>query len=153
MYRMISADRRAEAVFVHDVETAYNHLSQRVALSQKAPETYENREHIQLVPENPNQSITFNVPDGPPPEDLVLEGEETEGMEVEDVRKALQFRWDVFDAFPEKLKTALKRGELEEVNAVLGKMQIDDAEEIVQGLEMSGIMSFAAGGNPDENDK
>jgi cell division cycle protein 37 len=49
-------------------------------------------EQIQLVTENPDTVISFNVPDGPPPENLVLEGPGTEGMDVEDVRKALQVR-------------------------------------------------------------
>ena len=40
-------------------------------------------EQIQLVAENPDTVISFNVPDGPPPENLVLEGPGTEGMDVE----------------------------------------------------------------------
>ena len=32
------------------------------------------REQIQLVAEDPNMEIGFNLPDGPPPDDLRLEG-------------------------------------------------------------------------------
>lgn len=62
------------------------------------------KEQIQLVPENPTTTITFNVPEGPPPETIVLEGPGTENMDIEEVRKALQMRWDVFEGFDEEMK-------------------------------------------------
>jgi cell division cycle protein 37 len=145
--RMISGDQRAETVFVNDVENTYNHLVTRVkaSLEEEAAE----QEQIQLVPENPNQSITFNVPDGPPPENIVLEGA-AEGMDLEQVRNALQFRWDVFQAFPLDLQEALKGGELDAVNKVLGEMDVTMAESVVQQLDMAGILNFAEGGIRDE---
>jgi cell division cycle protein 37 len=108
------------------------------------------REQIQLVPENPSATISFNVPDGPPPEDLRLEGPGTEGLEVEQVREALQMRWDVFESFPDDLKAALKVGTLDEVNKVLGSMDVKVAEDVVGKLEVAGIMSFVSGGVRDE---
>lgn len=141
---MISGDKRAEKVFVDDMEGTYKHLVERVKISQE--ESEEAREQIQLVPENPEQRISFNVPDGPPPEEITLEGPGTEGMDIEEVRKALQFRWDVFGAFPENLQEALKGGSLEEVNKVLGELEVPVAENIVQNLDMAGILSFAEGG-------
>jgi hypothetical protein len=59
------------------------------------------REQIQLVPSGEGTTISFNVPEGPPPEHLVLEGPGTEDMDIGEVRKALQMRWDVFCGFPE----------------------------------------------------
>jgi hypothetical protein len=59
------------------------------------------REQIQLVPSGEGTTVSFNVPEGPPPEHLVLEGPGTEDMDIEEVRKALQMRWDVFCGFPE----------------------------------------------------
>lgn len=144
--KMISGDQRAETVFVNDVESTYKHLVTRVEASL---EEEAGKEQIQLVPENPNQNITFNVPDGPPPENIVLEGS-AEGMDLEQVRNALQFRWDVFEAFPEDLQQALKGGELSEVNKVLGEMDVGMAESVVQQLDMAGILSFAEGGIRDE---
>ena|ERR1700733_3100616 len=144
---MISGDQRAETVFVNDVESTYSHLVTRVEASLE--EEAAGQEQIQLVPENPNQSITFNVPDGPPPENIVLEGA-AEGMDLEEVRKALQFRWDVFEAFPQDLQEALKGGELADVNKVLGDMDVATAESVVQQLDMAGILSFAEGGIRDE---
>lgn len=151
--RMISGDKRAETVFVDDLENTYKHLCERVEISLKESEGYEGREQIQLVPENPNQTISFNVPDGPPPENLVLEGEGTETLDIEEVRKALQLRWDVYEAFPEDLKTALKVGKLEDVNKVLGDMEVAEAEEVVKSLDLSGILNFAEGGIRDETGK
>lgn len=146
---MISGDKRAEKVFVDDVENTYAHLVQRVELSREEAEAG-GHEQIQLVPENPEQSISFNVPDGPPPGDLVLEGPGTENLDLEEVRKALQLRWDVFTGFPEELQEALKIGTLEAVNKILGDMAVEEAESIVQQLDMAGILSFAEGGIRDE---
>ena len=110
----------------------YAHLVERVRIS-KAEEAAAGGEQIQLVPENPNQSITFNVPEGPPPEHLELEGPGTEDLDIEDVRKALQMRWDVFQSFDEPLQNALKSQSLDEVNKVLGSMSVERAEDVVEG--------------------
>ncbi|KAG6915150.1 hypothetical protein DXG01_013045 [Tephrocybe rancida] len=151
--KMISADPRAESVFVNDMEGTYKHLVERVNVSLKEQAESTGQEQIQLVPENPNQTISFNVPDGPPPEELVLEGPETEHLDLEEVRKALQFRWNIFEAFPEELQAALKEGTLDAVNKVLGEMDVETAEAVVQQLDMAGILSFAEGGIRDETDK
>ena len=145
---MIASDSRAEPVFINDMESTYKHLVERVKISQE--EESIGKEQIQLVPENPNQTISFNVPDGPPPEDLLLEGPGTEKLDVNEVRKALQFRWDVFEGFPVDFQEALKTGELDAVNKVLGDMEVSAAESIVQQLDMAGILSFAEGGIRDE---
>lgn len=146
--KMIAGDKRAEKVFVEDVENTYNHLVNRVKISQE--EQAQGKEQIQLVAENPDTEIRFNVPDGPPPENIVLEGPGTEGMNVEEVRKALQFRWDVFQGFPPALQEALRDGGLDKVNKVLGEMDVPEAEGIVGDLDMAGILSFAEGGIRDE---
>ncbi|KAG6854136.1 hypothetical protein C0991_010300 [Blastosporella zonata] len=151
--KMIFADSRAESVFVDDMEGTYRHLVERVNVSLKEQAESSGQEQIQLVPENPNQTISFNVPDGPPPENLVLEGPETENLDIEEVRKALQFRWDIFVAFPEEFQAALKEGTLDAVNKVLGEMDVDSAEAVVQQLDMAGILSFAEGGIRDETDQ
>lgn len=148
---MITGDKRAIKVFVDDVENTYQHIVNRVKITQE--EARQGREQIQLVPENPNQTISFNVPDGPPPEDLVLEGPGTEGLDVEEVRRALQFRWDVFSGFPPELQEALKSGGLDAVNKVLGDMEVPEAEAVVNNLDLAGILNFAEGGIRDETGK
>jgi len=149
---MVSGDKRAQIVFVKDVEDTYSHLVSRVLASQ-AEASPGGVEQIQLVPENPSQTISFNVPDGPPPENITLEGPGTEGMDVEEVKKALQLRWDVFDGFSEGMKEALRSGKLDDVNKCLGDMSVDAAEEVVRLLDVGGILSFAEGGIRDETGK
>lgn len=146
---MVSGDKRALKVFVDDVENTYEHLVNRVKINKEESQN-ESREQIQLVPENPDQTISFNVPDGPPPENLVLEGPGTEGLDIEEVRKALQFRWDVFQGFSPDLQEALKSGGLDGVNQVLGDLDVVEAESIVNSLDVAGILNFAEGGVRDQ---
>ncbi|KAF9450581.1 hsp90-like protein [Macrolepiota fuliginosa MF-IS2] len=142
--KMISGDKRAETVFLEDLEKTYNHLAERVKITQA--EASSGKEQIQLVAEDPSMSISFNVPDGPPPENLKLEGPGTEDLDVEQVRQALQMRWDIFTSFPDNLQNALKIGKLEKVNQVLGDMDVQEAEDVVQKLDMAGILSFSEKG-------
>ncbi|KAF8631701.1 hypothetical protein AX15_002249 [Amanita polypyramis BW_CC] len=146
--RMIQGDPRPKHVFENDVENTYKHLEERVKINLE--EALEPQEQIQLVAEGGDQGITFNVPDGPPPEDLRLEGPGTEDLDIEEVRKALQLRWDVFCGFPEELQEALKSGELTAVNKVLASLDVPTAEEVVRSLDMAGILSFAEEGIRDE---
>ena len=148
---MMSGEPRAENVFLKDVEDTYTHIKKRVEVVKE--EESANAEQIQLVPENPNQKISFIVPDGPPPEDLRLEGPGTENLDIEQVRRALQMRWEVFESFPPDLQEALKQQSLDEVNKVLGNMRVDEAEKIVELLDNAGILNFAEGGVRDETGK
>jgi cell division cycle protein 37 len=149
---MISGDRRAIDVFVNDAEGTYTHLLQRAAAAnaEDAAGGGGGAEQIQLVPQGEGQTISFNVPDGPPPVDLRLEGEGTENLDLEEVRKALQMRWDIFSAFDADMQEALRSNELDEVNKVLGAMSVERAEDVVQQLDMAGILNFAEGGIRDE---
>jgi cell division cycle protein 37 len=144
--KMIQGDKRAERVFADDVESTYAHLTTRVLASSSS----EGTEQIQLVPENPSQTISFNVPSGPPPEHLTLEGPGTEGLDIEEVRTALQLRWDVFEGFDDDLKEELKEGTLDGVNKILSSMSVEEAEDVVGKLDVAGILSFAEGGIRDE---
>ncbi|KAF4577321.1 hsp90 co-chaperone Cdc37 [Pleurotus pulmonarius] len=152
--KMIAGDKRAIKVFTDDVETTYNHLRSRVkTLREEEAQSSEGKEQIQLVAENPDTVISFNVPEGPAPDEIKLEGPGTEGLDIAEVRKALDFRWTVFCGFPEKFQAALKEGTLEGVNKVLAEMDVPEAENIVSQLDMAGILSFAEGGIRDETGK
>lgn len=149
--RMITADSRAVMVFMKDVDDTYNHIVTRVkANKEEEEELSKGTEQIQLVPENPDAEISFNVPDGPPPDEIKLEGPGAEGMEVEEVRKALKMQWEVFDGFEEDMKAALKSQKLDTVNKVLGSMKIEDAERVVELLQISGMLSFSESGIRDQ---
>ena len=145
---MIANDARATSVFEKDVQDTYAHLVERVRIS-KAEQAAAG-EQIQLMPENPDVSVSFNVPEGPPPEELELEGPGFENVTVEEVRKALQMRWDVFCGFAPALQDALRSQSLDEVNKVLGAMHVAEAEEVVRLLDVAGILSFSAEGIRDE---
>lgn len=147
--RLIARDPRATGVFEKDVADTYAHLVERVRIS-KAEEAAAGTEQIQLMPENPDQTINFNVPDGPPPEKLQLDGPGFEGVDIEDVRKALQLRWDVFKSFSEPMQKALQDHSLDAVNKALAAMNITEAEQVVKLLEVAGILSFADGDIRDE---
>lgn len=148
---MVAGGQSAQAIFRKDLEDTYQHIVTRVEITKaEEAEAAAAGEQIQLVAENPDTVISFNVPDGPPPEHLVLEGPGTEGMDIEEVRKALQMRWDLFCGLPNDLQEALKTGELTAVNKVLGNMPVSEAENAVKTLDMGGILSFAEGGIRDE---
>ena len=148
----MSGDPRAPMVFEKDVEDTYAHLCERVRISKAEEAAAAGQEQIQLVPENPTQTITFNVPDGPPPERIEL-GEGLEDVDPEDVRKALQMRWDVFSGFAPAMQEALKSQSLDEVNKVLGDMKVEDAEQFVKMLDLAGILNFSEHEVRDETGK
>lgn len=148
--RMIDRDQRAIAVFEKDVADTYAHIVERVRVTKAEEEASGGSEQIQLVPENPGQGISFNVPDGPPPEEFTLEGPGLDGVDINDVRRALQMRWDVFNSFDKPLQDALKEGSLEKVNKVLGDMKVEKAEEVVKLLDLAGILNFSDSNIRDE---
>ncbi|KAH9042195.1 Cdc37 N terminal kinase binding-domain-containing protein [Lactarius pseudohatsudake] len=150
--RMAAGGENAQAIFRKDVEDTYGHIVKRVEIAkqEEAEAVAGGEEQIQLVAENPDTVISFNVPDGPPPEHLVLEGPETEGMDIEEVRKVLQMRWDLFCELPEDLQEALKTNDLAVVNKVLGNMPVSIAENAVKALDMGGILNFSEEGIRDE---
>lgn len=151
----MSGAPQAKAIFEKDVEDTYNHLVERVRITkaEEAAAAEGGAEQIQLVPENPSQSIGFNVPDGPPPEHIELQGEGLEGVDPEDVKRALQMRWDVFQTFSPEMQDALRSQSLDQVNKVLGKMKVEDAEEVVKMLDMAGILNFSDHAIRDETGK
>lgn len=51
----------------------------------------------------------------------------------------------IFDAFPEDLQKALATESLDEVNKVLGKMSVEEAELVVEQLGNGGMLSLEEG--------
>lgn len=144
---MIEGGQKAHAIFRKDVDDTFAHIERRVeAQKLESPAVSSETEQIQLVAENPETTISFNVPDGPPPENIQLEGPGTEDLDVEEVKKALQLRWDLFQGLSPELQEALKTGELAEVNKVLGNMGVAQAEQEVKMMDMGGILNFAGEG-------
>ncbi|EJU03366.1 hypothetical protein DACRYDRAFT_50428 [Dacryopinax primogenitus] len=152
--RMASGHQNAQAVFMKDVNDTYGLMKQRVAANRASAS--QGKETIQLQVESGVNSISFNIPDGPPPPpgqalEVNYEGlEEGERPDVEEVRMWLQKRWDIWQGFPKKLRKALQSGSLENVNKVLEGMEVEPAEKIVQQLQEGGILNFSESGVRDE---
>jgi len=145
---MQQAGPKAEAVFQNDVNDTYARMEKRCAEIKKEAEASGDgdREQIQLVAEDPSTTIGFNIPDGPPPENLVLEGEGVQDLDVNEVKAFLQRKWDIFQSFSEDMQKALKTEKLEEVNKVLGKLSVAEAERVVELIQEGGMLSFSESG-------
>lgn len=148
--RMVgSKDGRASVVYLNDVLTTYARIRDRSkALSEQQSAAGE--EQIQLVAEDENTVIGFEIPDGPPPEVIELEGEAKETLDPEQVKQWLQKRWDIFQGFPKEFREALETKELAKVNEVLGRMKVDEAEKVVGLLDQAGILNFSSAEVRDE---
>ena len=129
--------KKAVDIFLKDINETYDRMEKRViemnAETAARRESGEGEEQIQLVAEG-DATIAFNVPDGPPPETITLEGEGTEGMDPVEVRKYLMRRWEIFEELSEEMKAAVRAETLEGVNKVLAKMGLDDAEAAVSAI-------------------
>ncbi|TKY88122.1 hypothetical protein EX895_002832 [Sporisorium graminicola] len=150
--RMVgSKDGRASVVYLNDVLATYSRIRDRSkALSeQQQSSAGAGEEQIQLVAEDENTVIGFEIPDGPPPEVIELEGE-AEKLDPEAVKAWLQKRWDIFTAFPADFQDALKSKDLTKVNKVLGNMKVEQAEEVVGLLDQAGILNFSSSEVRDE---
>lgn len=146
---MIQHNPKSLKMFADDFTRTYGHIERRsveLAAEAAASGDGEEREQIQLVAEDPNMKIGFNLPDGPPPAELRIEGEGAEQLDMEQVRAFLQRKWEIFQAFPAPLRAALKTESLDEVNKVLAKMKVSEAEEVVEEMQEGGMLSFSEAG-------
>jgi len=128
--RITTAGHQAQKVFTDDVTDTYQRIRKRAKEILKEREKEEEAggvEQIQLHAVEPGTEIRIFVP----PKELSQSGNEDERRSRE-----------IFEAFPPGLQRALQSGKLEEVNKVLGKMSVDEAEEIVGQLSEGGMLSL-----------
>jgi cell division cycle protein 37 len=117
-------------LFRNDVNETYNRIKIRAAelAKNRSPENDPaGVEQIQLHAVDPNTKISITIP----PADSSIQ-EEVEARKI-------------FDSFPLGLQRALASESLDEVNKVLGKMNVDEAEEIVEKLGQGGMLSLEEG--------
>lgn len=130
-------DHQASKMFNDDVEGTYRRIKTRAAEILKErkenPQSAEGVEQIQLHAVDPNTQINISVP---PKEPTSSDPEE---------HAAEQQARQIFESFPPGLQRALETGALEEVNKVLAKMSVDQAEEIVEQLGQGGMLSLEEG--------
>jgi cell division cycle protein 37 len=118
--RITTKGHQAQKVFMDDVNETYNRIKTRTKeiSAQREKEEAEGPgvEQIQLHAVDPGTTINITIP----------EKDSTDP----DVKKARY----IFESFPPGLQRALESGSLDEVNIVLGKMSVEEAEAIVGQL-------------------
>ncbi|KAA8648851.1 hypothetical protein EYZ11_007649 [Aspergillus tanneri] len=128
--RITTKDHQAATLFQNDVTETYHKIKTRAAELAKdssASNDHAGVEQIQLHAVDPNTKITINIPSA----------DSTEEVEIE-ARK-------IFDSFSKELQVALASDSLDEVNKVLGNMGVDEAEDVVEKLGQSGMLSLEEG--------
>lgn len=123
-------DHQAATLFRNDVNETYNKIKTRAAelAKNRSPENDPaGVEQIQLHAVDPNTKINIRIP----PQDSTVE-EEIEARKI-------------FDSFPPDLQRALESESLDEVNKVLGKMRVPEAEDVVEKLSQGGMLSLEEG--------
>ncbi|KAK1144238.1 hsp90 co-chaperone Cdc37 [Aspergillus melleus] len=128
--RITTKDHQASTLFQKDVTETYHRIKTRAAELAKdssASNDPAGVEQIQLHAVDPNTKITINIP----------AADSTEQIEIE-ARK-------VFESFSQDLQKALASESLDEVNKVLGKMSVPEAEDIIEKLGDSGMLSLEEG--------
>ncbi|CAG8288602.1 unnamed protein product [Penicillium nalgiovense] len=128
--RITTKDHRASTLFLNDVNETYARIKSRSAELSKdgsASNDPAGVEQIQLHAVDPNTKITINLPAANSEDPIEIEA-----------RK-------IFDAFPEDLQKALATESLDEVNQVLGKMSVEEAEVVVEQLGNGGMLSLEEG--------
>lgn len=128
-HRITTPGHQAQKVFLDDVNSTYERIANRTAelATKPADPSAGATEQIQLHAVDPGTQININIPQ-PGSSDLV----EVKAREI-------------FDQFPPGLQRALESGKLDKVNEVLGKMSVEEAEEVVEKLGEGGMLSLERG--------
>lgn len=130
--RIQTPNHQARKLFLDDVNTTYARIRTRTAelAAQRKKDEAEGTggvEQIQLHAVDPNTTINIVTPPEVPTN--------------EDERQARR----IFETFPPGLQRALHSGSLDKVNEVLGKMSVEEAEEVVEQLGQGGMLSLEEG--------
>lgn len=126
--RITTPGHQAGKLFADDVNTTYGRIKTRAAeLAKENPVDPAGVEQIQLHAVDPGTTINIVVPP-------------TESDDPSE--KASRA---IFESFPPGLQRALESASLDEVNKVLGKMSVDEAEQVVEQLSNGGMLSLEEG--------
>ena len=126
-YSITTPNHQARKIFLDDVKSTYDRIKTRTAelAAERAKESQV--EQIQLQAVDPGTEIYINVP----------QPNSTEQVE--------QQARVIFETFPPGFQRALESGNLDRVNEVLGKMGVEEAEEIVGQLGENGMLDMRQG--------
>ncbi|CAK7212336.1 hsp90 co-chaperone Cdc37 [Sporothrix bragantina] len=125
--RIETRDHKAHDLFYGDVQDTYVKIMTRVKeikAQQAAGGSSEGVEQIQLHAVEPGTVINIRVPPA-----------DSQDPEVAQARK-------IFEGFAPDMRKALESGSLDEVNEVLGRMKVDEAEALVSDFGEAGILSL-----------
>ncbi|KAL7817060.1 hypothetical protein V8C26DRAFT_399150 [Trichoderma gracile] len=113
--RITTKGHQAQDVFYKDVQDTYMRIKNRSLeiIAERAKEPAEGVEQIQLHAMEPGTTINITIPPA-----------DSDDPDVMAARK-------IYDSFDPEMKDALESGSLDEVNKVLGKMKVEEAEELV----------------------
>ncbi|GKT88387.1 hsp90 co-chaperone cdc37 [Colletotrichum tofieldiae] len=123
--RITTRGHQAQEVFYKDVQDTYGKIRNRAReiVRERANEP-EGVEQIQLHAVEPGTEIKITIPPKDSEDPAVKQGRE------------------IFEGFSADFQKALESGSLDKVNEVLGKMKVDEAEDIVGKLGDAGILSL-----------
>ncbi|KAL2137187.1 hypothetical protein VTI74DRAFT_7734 [Chaetomium olivicolor] len=130
--RITTPGHQAQEVFHKDVQDTYMKIKtrareivlQRAKDKAEGKDTEEGVEQVQLYAVEPGTVINIRIPE--------------KDSEDEEVKKGRA----IFEGFKPEMRKALETGSLEEVNKVLGRMKVEEAEEVVGLLGEAGILSL-----------
>ena len=132
--RITTPGHNAQKMFTEDVDKTYARLKSRVKELAEEKRTSSSNgeagagvEQIQLQAVEPGTEIHINIP----------QPRSSDPIEIAAREK--------FDSFPPNMQRALESGTLEKVNEVLGKMSVEEAEEVVGQMGESGMLSMEQG--------
>ena len=128
--RIQTPGHQAQKVFHEDVASTYGRIADRVAeLAKQHASSADGAggvEQIQLHAVEPGTQIHINIPQPGSSDQVEIDARE------------------IFEGFPPGLQRALESGSLDRVNEVLGKMSVEEAEEVVAKLGDAGTLSSSS---------
>ena len=126
--RIATKDHQAGKVFGNDVNDTYKRIKTRAAeLAKQEKEEPAGVEQIQLHAVDPGTQIHIQVPQANSDDPTEVASRE------------------IFERFPPGLQRALETGSLDKINEVLGKMSVEEAEDIVGRLGEGNMLSIEEG--------
>ncbi|EFE39878.1 hypothetical protein TRV_05390 [Trichophyton verrucosum HKI 0517] len=126
--RITTEDHRAGVMFRDDVNDTYNRIKTRAKeLAKSSAEGQSEIEQIQLHAVDPSTKLNISIPPADSKDEAHIAARE------------------IFNRFPSDLQKALESESLDEVNKVLGKMKVEEAEDVVEKLGESGILTVEQG--------
>ncbi|EKG15243.1 Cdc37 [Macrophomina phaseolina MS6] len=134
--RITTKDHQARKLFRDDVDSTYRRINTRAAEiieERKNNPEGEGVEQIQLHAVDPNTTINIRVP------------QPVDESKPETLSEDNKIARSIFESFPPGLQRALESGKLDEVNKVLAKMSVDEAEQVVEQLGNGGMLSLEEG--------